>query len=152
MGEDLIFYLECAVEERLSDITSSGSPLMLERKVEDYYHLRPRDRILSTFFVYASPDSELIERPLHRDAQTSLGFQVRSELFYRTRDITTEQGAVFKKIFDYLSQQGIPLYVAVRNEVGEEAVVMGYNPRTGTTIRNPHLSETMRTTLPELLA
>nr|MBI4156478.1 hypothetical protein [Candidatus Woesearchaeota archaeon] len=148
MKADIGFYLDRTVEERLPQLTTSESPLRLERKVTDFYILRSQDPVLAHSFVYGTTDSEMMsEDPLHIEAQKSLGFQSGSYLHYGGCNLNPEKIAVFKKIMEHIVANDIPLYMTAKDESGEEILVRGYNPITNTEIQNPNFKQT----LPDLL-
>lgn len=148
MKVDIGFYLNGTVEKRLPQLTTPESPLRLEKKVTDFYILHSQDPVLDSFFVYGTPDSEIMsEDPLHIEAQKALGFQSGSHLHYRGCNLNPEKIAAFRKITEHIAANNIPLYMTATDETGEEILVRGYNPITNTEIQNPNFKET----LPDLL-
>jgi hypothetical protein len=144
MKADMTIYLDGALEARLPQITAHRSPLRLEKQVTDFYILYSRDTILDNSFVYGTSDSEIMsEYPVHIEAQKALGFQSESNLYYDGCDLNPEKIEAFRKIIEYLAAKDIPFYITARDEYGQEILIRGYNPLTGTGIQNPNFKQTL---------
>jgi hypothetical protein len=142
MIADIEFYVAGGVEERLHQLTAPDSPLVLERKILDFYMFIARDCVLDGRFVYGVPDSEAMsEDPLHIEAQSALGFQAESNLHYGDCNLNLEKIAAFERLLEYISAKGIPVYMTLTDESGDEALVVGNNPATKTEIKNPKFGQ-----------
>jgi hypothetical protein len=142
MIADIEFYMAGGVEERLHQLTAPDSPLVLEIKIDDFYRFIARDAVLDGSFVYGAPDSEIMsEDPLHIEAQRDLGFQAGSNLHYGGCNLNPEKIAVFKGLMEYISAKGIPVYMTLTDESGDEALVVGHNPATKAKIQNPNFKQ-----------
>jgi hypothetical protein len=143
MKKDITFYLNGTVEERLPQLTTPESPLILDRKISDFYMFNSKDPILTHFFTYGSADSEIMtEDSLHIEAQKSLGFQSEICLSYDGCNLNSRKAMVFGKIMEYLIEKGIPTYMTATDESGDERLIRGYNPLTKTEIQNPNFKQT----------
>jgi hypothetical protein len=148
MRADVTFYMAGTVEARLPLITTPESPLRLDKRVDNYFILCSKDPVLDHFFVYGTPDSEIMsEDSLHIEAQKALGFQSESSLDYSGCNLNSEKFSAFRKIMEHLATNNIPLYMTATDERGGEVLVRGYNPLRNTEIQNPHFKQT----LPDLL-
>ena len=136
MKVDVGFYLNGSIEERLYQLITPESPLKLEKESIDFYILRSKDPVLKSFFVYGTPDYEIISKnPLHIEAQKTLDFHPGSLLYYDKCNLCLEKISSFRKITEYIVAKNISFYLSARNEYGEEIILGGYNPITNTEIQ-----------------
>jgi hypothetical protein len=151
MRADIEFYLDGPVEERIRQLSTLESPLKMRNKLEDFYILDPKNKILDSSFIYTAPDSEqILTNPLHMEAQKTLGFEVKSNLHYRGCIFSPEKIGALREIANHLEQANIPHYMTVIEEYGKEIFVRGHNPITGIKIQNPIFNRTLQRLLTEL--
>ncbi len=139
---DITFYIAGTVEERVQQLLDEPSPLKLDQKIHsDHYILNTPTYSLDGSFSFLPIDSENMREPLHRQTQRDLQFKAKSCLYYPGCNPNLAKAIAFKTIMNHLSTKRIPAYMALRDEDGEETLVRGYNPITGTTLTNPLFAE-----------
>ena len=137
-------HIDGTVEERLPQLTTSDSPLKLEKQIDSYYTVYSKDPVLDQLFVYSTPDSEIMSgSSLHKVAQKALNFQSGSEFLYRKFYVNPEKLAVFRNIMEHIVANNIPSYMTATDEFGNETMIRGYNPIINTEIQNPNFNQTL---------
>ena len=136
---DISIYLDGSVEDRLPTLTNSKSPIFLSEKFDDWYRFVSKDDTLTHFFVYGTPDEELHGEDLHVQAERALLMTSKAELSYGSCLLNPQKAIEFKRITDFVSQEGIPYYMTATDETGDELLIEGFNPGTNTRIVNTEL-------------
>ena len=143
---DLCFYLGEGYSDIMPIFTSTQSPLRLIGS-EDKGNLCQFSCEGLEKSIHFVPFNSIWEEGIHAEIKSMLSFSPKSTLYYNRQitspDVTAEKRA-FTGIQDFLVKQNIPFYIIWTicsgnkvQDMGEEKIAYGINPKTGDEISNP---------------